>query len=58
MPLLNCGVTVVKLVRKEKKQKTENEFVMHSPILEPSKTISISFLPKIKGEHVKPFTKK
>lgn len=42
MHLLNCGVTVVKAVRKEKKQKTGNEFVTHSPILEPSNTISIS----------------
>ena len=57
MPLLNCGVTVVKLVRKEKKQKTENEFVMHSPILEPSSTISINIC-RIKGGHVNPFTKK
>lgn len=40
--LLNCGVTVVKPVRKEKKQKTENEFVTHSPILELSGTISIN----------------
>lgn len=40
--LLNCGVTVVKPVRKEKKQKTGNEFVTQRPILEPSSTISMT----------------
>ena len=49
MSLLSCGVTVVKPVRKEKKQKTGNEFVTHSPILEPSSIISISFTEDQRG---------
>ena len=57
MSLLNCGVTVVKPVRNEKKLKTENEFVMHSPILEPSGTVSIDFAEN-QGGHLNPFTKK
>lgn len=39
--ILNCGVTVVKAVRNERKQNTGNEFVMHNPILKPSSTISM-----------------
>lgn len=38
--VLNCGVTVVKAVRNERKQNTGNESVMHSPILEPKSSIS------------------
>ena len=39
--VLNCGVTVVKAVRNERKQNTGKELVMHSPILEANSTISI-----------------
>ena len=39
--ILNCGVTVVKAVRYEKKQKTEKELVMHSPILDRDNVISV-----------------
>ncbi len=40
--ILNCGVTVVKAVRNERKLNTGNEFVMHSPILENNGHISIN----------------
>ena len=49
MSLLSCGVTVVKPVRKEKKQKTGNESVRHNPILGASSTISINFAEDKKG---------
>ncbi len=40
--ILNCGVTVVKAVRNERKLNTGNEFVMHSPILGTNSHISIN----------------
>ena len=40
--VLNCGVTVVRAVRYEKKQKTEKEFVMHNPILDGDSMISVN----------------
>ena len=39
--ILNCGVTVVKAVRNERKQNTGNEFVMHNPILKTNSIVSI-----------------
>ena len=55
--ILNCGVTVVRAVRYERKQNTGNEFVMHSPILSPTVS-SVYMLRRLESQHIEPLTKK